>query len=316
MNSLSLICLAWFFEACFGWPDGVFKRIKHPVVWLGYIIQWFDTVLNKTKFSHQTRYILGALTTISTIALSTSIASAITYTLPPNIWGLIAQAVIASSLIASRSLYIHILNVLLPLLQNDIHQARNAVSMIVGRDPNSLDESAIVRASIESLAENASDGIIAPIFWGVLLGLPGIAAYKAINTLDSMIGHRSDTYSAFGGFAARLDDVVNLIPARITGCLFVIASLKPISFKTMIRDAPKHRSPNAGWPEASMAGALNIRLSGPRVYGTETHNDPWLNFGAKDPTPHTLQEALKLYLKAMLVGAALLMFLTFARIIF
>jgi adenosylcobinamide-phosphate synthase len=173
--------------------------------------------------------------------------------------------------------------------------------MIVGRDPSRLDEAGVARASLESLAENTSDGIVAPVFWGVLLGLPGIAAYKAINTLDSMIGHRTERYEAFGWASARIDDLVNLIPARLTGLLFALTSVRPReALTTMWRDAGHHRSPNAGWPEAALAGALGIRLSGPRIYGDRVADEPWVNEGAPDPTPGDITRGLTSYRFAML----------------
>lgn len=307
MNSISLICLAWLIEACVGWPDGLFKRIKHPVVWLAIPIQWLDQQLNITIYSHTQRYILGCISTLLIVATTTLIAIAISLSLPNTFWGQFIEATLASSLIASRSLYSHVSNILIPLLQNEIEQARKSLSMIVGRDPKQLGQAAIARASIESLAENTSDGVIAPLFWGAIFGLPGIVAYKTINTLDSMIAHRSEKYLAYGGFAARLDDVANILPARLTGCLFALTSLKQKSFNTMLRDAPRHRSPNAGWPEAAMAGALDIRLSGPRIYNNKTNDEPWLNEKAQDPSPSHLQQALSLYINAMIFAAILLL---------
>ncbi|MDO9500590.1 cobalamin biosynthesis protein, partial [Falsiroseomonas sp.] len=156
------------------------------------------------------------------------------------------------------------------------------------------------RAATESLAENASDGIVAPLFWGLLLGLPGIAAYKAINTLDSMIGHRSARHEAFGWASARIDDLANLVPARLTGLLFALTSGRPrAALSCMVRDARHHRSPNAGWPEAAMAGALGIRLSGPRIYGGKVTPEPWLNASAADPSPDDLFRALSVYRRAL-----------------
>jgi adenosylcobinamide-phosphate synthase len=180
--------------------------------------------------------------------------------------------------------------------------------MIVGRDPARLDEAGVARAALESLSENASDGVVAPLFWGAVAGLPGIAAYKAINTMDSMIGHRNDRYEDFGKVAARLDDLVNLIPARLTGLAIALVSGRPrAALRVMARDARRHRSPNAGWPEAAMAGALGIRLSGPRVYGDRVADEPWLNCGAPDPAPNDLSRGLALYVRAMvLCGAGLI----------
>ena len=286
-------------EAALGWPDWLYRRIAHPVVWLGAPISVLETRLNRTGFSHHQRYLFGALTSLIAIGVALSFGLAISILMPDTLWALGLEALIASSLIASRSLYSHVSAIAAPLIRGDINAARHAVSMIVGRDPSQLDEAGIARASLESLAENASDGVIAPLFWGVCFGLPGIAAYKAINTLDSMIGHRSDRYQAFGGFAARLDDLANLIPARLTGFLFAAASLKRSAFTVMLRDARKHRSPNAGWPEAAMAGALGVRLSGPRQYENHQAEEPWLNGSAPDPRGTTIKDGLSLYLKAM-----------------
>jgi adenosylcobinamide-phosphate synthase len=179
-------------------------------------------------------------------------------------------------------------------------QARQAVARIVGRDPARLDSAGVARAALESLAENTSDGVVAPLFWGVVAGLPGMAAYKAINTLDSMIGHRTPRHEDFGWAAARIDDLVNLFPARLTGVLFALVSARPVSVITcMLRDARHHRSPNAGWPEAAMAGALAVRISGPRVYGDRIADEPFVNAAAPDPVPNDIRRGLALYARAM-----------------
>jgi adenosylcobinamide-phosphate synthase len=189
-------------------------------------------------------------------------------------------------------------------------EARRAVSMIVGRDPSALDEGGISRAAIESLAENTSDGVVAPIFWGVVLGLPGIAAYKAINTLDSMIGHRTPRHESFGWAAARIDDVANFAPARLTAVLFALVSRSPaVALRCARADARKHRSPNAGWPEAAMAGALGIRLSGPRSYHGKLSAEPWINEGGREPRCADIRLALEVYQRGMLALAALLVLL-------
>ena len=225
--------------------------------------------------------------------------------LPGGWFGILTGGLLAWPLIAARSLHDHVRAVADPLLAGDVEAARRSVAMIVGRDPARLDRAGLARAATESLAENASDGIVAPVFWGVVAGLPGIAAYKAINTMDSMIGHRNDRYEAFGKAAARLDDVVNWVPARLTGLLFALAH--PGRFGTawqvMRRDAGAHRSPNAGWPEAAMAGALGIRLPGPRQYGDRVAEEPWVNAGAPDPGAGDLERALSLYRRAMVLLA-------------
>jgi adenosylcobinamide-phosphate synthase len=222
----------------------------------------------------------------------------------------VVAGILAWPFVALRSLYDHVAAVAHPLQSGDIEAARAAVSHIVGRDPSNLDEAAIARAAIESLAENTSDGIVAPVFWGVLFGLPGIVGYKAINTLDSMIGHRTPRHEAFGWAAARLDDVVNIIPARLTGVLFASLSAQPkVAMSCMMRDGKRHRSVNAGWVEAAMAGALGVRLSGPRIYHGVVANESWLNEAARDPIAADIGRALKLYRRAMWLLAIVLVIL-------
>jgi adenosylcobinamide-phosphate synthase len=213
------------------------------------------------------------------------------------------EALIASTLIAQRSLYQHVARVRRAFTEGGLPAARQAVAMIVGRDPERLDEGGVARAAIESTAENFSDGIVAPVFWLALLGLPGLIAYKAINTADSMIGHRSTRYIDFGWAAARLDDLVNLIPARLSGILVALAA--PVSrgsiiasLKIMMRDASKHRSPNAGWPESAMAGALGIAIAGPRVYAEGAVNDPYLNAEGRTAAPDDIGRALRVFVAA------------------
>ncbi|MEL7452311.1 MAG: adenosylcobinamide-phosphate synthase CbiB [Pseudomonadota bacterium] len=306
MSTAALMLLAWATEVILGWPDWLYNRIRHPVVWIGKVISAGDRMLNRAGWAHGTRYVAGAFTTLLVILLTTCTALSLTLILPATWWGIGLEVLLAASLIASRSLYAHVLDVARPLVAGDLGNARRAVSMIVGRDPDLLDEAGIVRASLESLAENASDGVIAPIFWGAIFGLPGLAAYKAINTLDSMIGHRNEAYAAFGGFAARLDDLANFVPARLTALLIALAGLRLASLEVMLRDARHHRSPNAGWPEAAMAGALDVRLSGPRAYGNEEVQAAWLNPEAPDPKVDDMRLGLALYVRAMALGAGLL----------
>jgi adenosylcobinamide-phosphate synthase len=187
------------------------------------------------------------------------------------------------------------------------------VAHIVGRDCAGLDEAGVARAAIESLAENTSDGVVAPLFWGALFGLPGIFGYKAINTLDSMIGHLTPRHEAFGFAAARIDDLANFIPARLTGLLFVVLARSPsVALSCMVRDAARHRSINAGWPEAAMAGALGVRLSGPRIYQGRVAEEPWLNEGARDPRGEDIFSGLEIYRRTMLLLAGTLVILALA----
>jgi len=297
---------AFLLEAACGWPDRLYRRIRHPVVWIGALISGLETALNLDRFSSAACRVLGMLTALIVVSASTLSACLLVALLPQTPVGFAVEVIIASSLLASRSLYCHVLYVVQHLEHGDLAGARQAVGRIVGRDPARLDSAGVARASLESLAENASDGVVAPLFWGSLFGLPGLAAYKAINTLDSMLGHRTARLEAFGGFAARLDDVANLIPARLTGGLIALASLRSAAVHVMLRDARRHRSPNAGWPESAMAGALGIRLGGPRVYVGELVGEPWLNAAAPDPGPEDARRGLHLYVRTLVfVGLGL-----------
>ncbi len=306
MTGAALMLIAWAIEIAIGWPSAVFQRIRHPVVWIGAGITALDRSLNRATLPPLWRYLNGVVATVIVVGGVALIAIAISGALPNTLWGYACEALIASSLIASRSLYAHVADVWTALSADNLSGARTAVSKIVGRNPDQMDESALTRASLESLAENATDGVIAPIFWGVIFGLPGIAAYKAVNTLDSMIGHRNSNYASFGGFAARLDDLANFIPARLTGGLFSAASFQMSALRTMFRDASQHRSPNAGWPEAALAGALDVRLSGPRIYGCDSHDEPWLNQNGGEAVAADLGRGLSLYCRALAWGGVAL----------
>lgn len=286
--------IALLIDALIGWPDRLFRRIGHPVVWLGRLIDGLDRRLNHGNW----RVLRGMFASLVTIAAALLPAVVLQILLGP-----LLAALFAWPLVAARSLNDHLRAVATPLSRHDIVEARQATAMIVGRDVRTADEAALSRAATESLAENASDGVIAPLFWACIAGLPGIAAYKAINTLDSMIGHRTTRHGEFGRFAARLDDVANWVPARLTALLIMLASGKT-QWTGLRADAVRHRSPNAGWPETAMAKALGVRLSGPRVYADHVANEPWLNGAAPDPDATTLERALTLYRRAVVIAAA------------
>ena len=301
-----LMLAAWIIEVLFGYPEWLYRRIRHPVVWLGNVIGGLELRCNKPQFGKNLRYVLGMATATFAVALAVIVGICVSLLMPPSAMGFWVEAMIASSLLCCRGLHEHVAAVRDSLVKGNLAAARTAAGKIVGRETSGLSQERITSASTESLFENASDGVIAPLFWGALLGLPGIAAYKAINTLDSMLGHRDARYAAFGKFAARLDDVANFVPARLSGMLVAAASLKPEAFRVMWRDARKHRSPNAGWPESAAAGSLGVRLSGPRAYGETIADEPWLNANARSPEPTDLRGALALYRKAMALGCALL----------
>ena len=305
MAAAMLVALA--LDALVGWPDRLYARIGHPVTWLGALIDALDARFNRDDRQARTRRLAGIGVTVGITLLTIGFGAALQALAPEGTASVLLVGVLAWPLVAARSMYDHVADVALPLAADDMDGARHAVSMIVGRDPNQLDAAGIRRSLLESLAENTSDGIVAPLFYGVIFGLPGIMAYKAINTLDSMIGHRNARHADFGWASARLDDAVNLIPARLTGFIFALISRQPgTALRVMWRDAANHRSPNAGWPEAAMAGALSVRLSGPRIYGDRVADEPWLNGTAPDPTDHDVAEGLILFRRSMFAVAGLL----------
>lgn len=296
MIVISAFLAALIIDRLFGWPDWLYRRLSHPVVAIGALISWHDKHLNKSNRSDFLRRLCGVLCVVMVcgICLMVSLVPALFYT-GGMIDGMII-AILAWPFLAAKSLKDHVSMVAMPLLNNDTDKARQAVAMIVGRNASTLDDTAIARASIESLAENTSDGVIAPLFWGMIFGLPGLILYKAINTMDSMIGYRNEQYKDFGWAAARLDDVVNFIPARLTAFLYALSTKRFFTcLKTILRDGTKHRSPNAGWPESAMAAALNRRLSGPRIYDGVKSNDAWLYGEGADPDGQDVMKAIRLY---------------------
>ena len=307
MTSAGVMLVALALDAAIGWPKILYNVFGHPVTWIGALITRVDTWLNLDGTEDRDRKMAGIVAALLVI-VAAALAGAILQALLPDGWaGLLLAGIVAWPLVAARALYDHVAAVARPLGSGDLAQARRAVAMIVGRDPERLDAAGIARASLESLAENASDGVVAPLFWGAIFGLPGIVAYKAINTLDSMIGHKTPRYLAFGWASARIDDVANLIPARLTGVLFAALSPTPrATFACMWRDAGLHRSPNAGWPEAAMASALGVRLSGPRAYDGGMSDEPWLNPDAADPGAADIDRGLSRFRSALLVLAGLL----------
>ena len=311
--SAAAMVVALAIEGAFGWPDRLFRAVGHPVTWLGRLVNYMDQRFNLPEDAPDERRRWGRITLLIVVLTAIFPTALIAAILPDGWLGVLATGVLAAPLVAPRSMYTHVADVAAPLSKGDLNEARVAVAKIVGRNPDTLDDAGIARASIESLAENTSDGIVAPVFWGVLFGLPGIAAYKAINTADSMIAHKTDRYIDFGRASASLDDLANWLPARLTALLFCLVQANPIqAFSVTVRDASQHRSPNAGWPEAAMAGALNIRLSGPRNYAEGPSNDPYLNAAAPDPQAADIARALTLFLRVM--GALVLILLLLAAL--
>lgn len=292
---------ALMIDAAFGWPRALYERIGHPVGLFARIIDSCDRRWNRFDRSTRVRRLSGMLTVSILLVVAGGGAMLVELLLRASLggWAWIGVALSAAPGVAQRSLHDHVMPVRSALGNGDVIAARRSVGMIVGRDTAALDEAGVARASIESLAESFCDGVVAPFFWLLLFGLPGIWAYKAINTADSLIGHREERWRAFGWAAARSDDLLNLLPARLAGLLLCIAGGGGVA--TMWRDAKRHSSPNAGWPEAAMAGALGLRLAGPIAYDGVVQDKPWIGRGRAEAGAADIARALAVYRRACLL---------------
>jgi adenosylcobinamide-phosphate synthase len=312
-DPLLLLLAGLAIDAVFGDMPALFARIPHPVALAGRAIALFERRLNRPQRSERSRRERGIVTVVVLIAAAAGLGWALQRLCRGSLVGACVEALAIGILIAQRGLYEHVAAVAQALARGGLAAARRAVGHIVGRDPMRLDRHGVARAAIESLAENFSDGVVAPVFWYLLLGLPGLFAYKMANTLDSMLGHRSERYRAFGWAAARFDDLVNLVPAPLSGLLLCAAAsfagnARPgRAFTVMLHDGRKHHSPNAGWPEAAMAGALGLALAGPRPYAEGDVQDPWLGDGTAEATPADIVRALHLYSLACRLLAGLIL---------
>ncbi len=318
--AFDLTCVALLVEGGAGYPPRLFAAIRHPVVWAGWLISALDRRLNRDALPASRRRANGILAVAILLACAMVPAGLLEGALRALPFGVVLAGILGSSLIAQRSLYSHVAAVAQALEQEGLEAGRVAVSHIVGRDPQSLDVAGVTRGAIESLAENFSDGIVAPTFWMLVAGLAGGAGYKALNTADSMIGHRTPRHEAFGWAAARLDDLVNLPASRLSGLLIVVAAAvmpgasPQNAWRAIWRDARHHRSPNAGWPEAAMAGALGISIAGPRSYGGVQANAAYMGDGRRAIDAADIRAALRLYLWADGLMVALILAGTLAII--
>jgi len=309
---LVILLLALLLDAAVGDPGWLYRAVPHPVALLGRAVAAAERTLNRAGAAAPARFRRGLGLTLLTVLLAAALGRALEAALAGVSGGWAVEALLASTLIAGRGLHDHVAAVARALGET-LAAGRAAVGRIVGRDPDSLDEAGVARAAAESLAENWSDGVVAPVFWFALFGLAGLAAYKAVNTLDSMIGYRDPRYADFGRAAARLDDAVNWLPARLAGLLLVLAAAvlpgasAAGAWRALRRDAPRHRSPNAGWQEAALAGALGFALAGPRRYAGRVIEDHWMGDGRSELTAADLRRALALYRAAwLLLGLGLL----------
>ncbi|HEX6978451.1 MAG TPA: adenosylcobinamide-phosphate synthase CbiB [Alphaproteobacteria bacterium] len=319
VDQFVILLAALMLDAVVGDMRPLFRIVPHPVAALGRLIGVLDRRLNRDIRTREARRARGAIVVLFVVGIAAGAGWLLLMLARGVTWGWLIELFVVAVLLAQRSLYDHVFAVCRGLETGGVAAGREAVRHIVGRDPQSLDAHGVARAGIESLFENFSDGVVAPAFWYVLLGLPGILAYKAVNTLDSMIGHRSPRYLDFGEAAARLDTAANFVPARLAAIIIAIAAAAvpngnpAAAFRTMFRDAHKHRSVNAGWPEAAAAGALGLALAGPRQYGGQVVDDAWIGDGRARATPADMRRALYLFVAACLVHATLVGVLAIAK---
>ena len=314
-DPLLLLFMAIAVDAALGEMGWLFRYVPHPVVLIGRVIAGLDRRLNKPERSDSDRRLRGVLlvSVMVVLALGVGTAVAILARMVPQFW--LVEVFLTATLLAQRSLFEHVHDVARALAGNGIEAGRYAVSRIVGRDPRSLDEYGVARAAIESLAENFADGVVAPVFWYVIAGFPGLLLYKTVNTLDSMVGYRNDKYRAFGMASARLDDLLNLIPARLAAVMLALAAPfvpqgRPVAaLVTMLTQARHHRSPNSGWPEAAAAGALGLALGGPRKYPGLVVDEKWIGSGRARAGIADIHRALHLFTVACVMDAGMVILL-------
>jgi adenosylcobinamide-phosphate synthase len=316
--SIALALVAMLIELCLGYPAWLTRAIGHPVTWIGRLIGWLDQWLNRETDAPAARRAAGIVALLIILVVVGVIAMIVERDLLRLPFGLLWVGLLSSTLLAQRSLYRYVADVAAALDGSGVAAGRPAVARIVGRDVTALDSAGIARAAIESLAENFSDAVVAPVLWMVIAGLPGAALYKAVNTADSMIGHRTARHAAFGWAAARLDDLINLPASRLTALLLVGAAAldKDASaagaWHALRRDAARHRSPNAGYPEAAIAGALGLSLAGPRAYAGVQIEDAMMGDGRRDADASDIRRALALYRRA---DAMLIVLLAVATVV-
>jgi len=304
-----ILLVALLLDRLVGDPDWLWRRLPHPVVWFGQLIGWGDKWLNDEKCTDEQKRQRGVMLIICLVLGSLIVGLGLQVIFQSlGLVGLAVEVLVVSVLVAQKSLLDHVRAVANGLGAGGLEGGRRAVAMIVGRDPKTLDEAGVSRAAIESLAENFSDGVVAPALWYALLGLPGLLAYKMINTADSMIGHLSDRYRAFGWAAAKLDDLVNWPAARLSALLIILTKPTDLqeNFTIVLRDASLHRSPNAGWPEAAMASVAGLALAGPRIYSGDVADEPFMNDGAREDAGSVdIDRCISVADRAFFIGVAL-----------
>jgi adenosylcobinamide-phosphate synthase len=319
IDPLMVLMAALILDAVLGDPPWLWRLIPHPVALIGRLITFLDQKLNRDRRSGLDRRLRGAFVAFLLTGSAIVVGLAVTELRRRWIWGWAVEGVLIWTLIAQRSLFSHVAAVARALDRQGLAGGRREVAKIVGRDPETLDEFGVARAAIESCAENFADAVVAPVFWYVLFGFPGLLAYKTVNTMDSMIGHRSEYYLEFGMAAARLDDAMNIVPARLSGLMLSLAAVfvpkgQPINaLRVMLRDHSHHRSPNSGWPEAAMAGGLGLSLAGPRKYPGYVAQEKWVGDGRARATPVDIRRSLLVFAVACLLDAGLVIVVVLAQ---
>lgn len=313
MSHFLVLLAAIALDRIVGDPPSLWRRIPHPVVIFGKAIDLFETRLNTASFTGEGRRLNGVVTIIALLVASVVVGQLLTSIFQHlGFIGLLLEIVVVAVFLAQKSLGDHVQAVADGLFQDGLEGGRRAVAMIVGRDPKTLDESGVSRAAIESLSENFADGVVAPALWYAIAGLPGILAYKMLNTADSMIGHKNDRFRDFGWASARLDDLANWPAARLSAVFIALAAAVKLgvpsgrrSLSAALRDSGLHRSPNSGWPEAAMAGALDLQLAGPRVYGGVRVSEPMMHAaGRSDAGPRDILVGIGIFYAACSIMSA------------
>ncbi len=313
MSHLFILLAAIGLDRVVGDPPWLWQRVPHPVVLFGKAIDLFEKPLNRTTFTAEGRRLNGVITIVLLLIASAVVGLVLSSIFEAlGVVGLVLEIVVVGVFLAQKSLGDHVQAVADGLLGQGLDGGRRAVAMIVGRDPKTLDEAGVSRAAIESLSENFADGVVAPVFWYAIAGLPGILAYKMLNTADSMIGHKNERFLDFGWASARLDDLANWPAARLSAVFIALAAWLKLgagagrrSFSAALRDSGLHRSPNSGWPEAAMAGALDLQLAGPRVYGGVRVSEPMMHAaGRSDAGPADILIGIRVFYLACTMMAA------------
>lgn len=282
MNTALVLALAMLLDAALGEPRWLWARLPHPAVLMGRLIGWCDR-----QFNVGTLQKANGIGVVSSLVLIAGIMG-----LALSFLGPLVEIIIAAILLAQKSLVEHV-RAVADGLRLSVTQGRRSVAMIVSRDTTDMPPDGVARSAIESAAENLSDGVIAPAFWFLIAGLPGLLIYKIVNTADSMIGYRTPRHTKFGWAAARLDDLLNLIPARLTALLIALPGNVLSQTRAIAADAALHRSPNAGWPEAAMARSINVALAGPRAYDGVMQHFAWVHSaGERDIGPPEIDASI------------------------